>query len=67
MVYEEQAEQSVGETQKFTKQTNVDNQEDAEVYKKNSMKSQNQTSRSLENKLQEVCNSNSNYNNTIQH
>ena len=64
MVYEEQAEQSVGETQKFTKQTNVDNQEDAEVYKTNSLKSQKQTSRSPENKLQEVCNSNSNYNNT---
>lgn len=64
MVCEEQAEQSVGETQKFTKQTNVDNQEDAEVYKTNSMKSQKQTSRSPENKLQEVCNSNSNYNNT---
>lgn len=64
MVYEEQAEQSAEEAQKFTKQTNVDTLEDAEVYKTNSMKSQKQTSRSPENKLQEVCNSNSNYNNT---
>ena len=64
MVYEEQAEQSAEEAQKFTKQTNVDTLEDAEVYKTNSMKSQKQTSRSPENKLQEVCNLNSNYNNT---
>ena len=64
MVYEKQAEQSAEEAQKFTKQTNVDTLEDAEVYKTNSMKSQKQTSRSPENKLQEVCNSNSNYNNT---
>ena len=64
MVYEEQAEQSAEEAQKFTKQTNVDTLEDVEVYKTNSMKSQKQTSRSPENKLQEVCNSNSNYNNT---
>ena len=36
MVYEEQAEQSAEEAQKFTKQTNVDTLEDAEVYKTNS-------------------------------
>lgn len=64
MVYGRQGEQSAEETQKFTKQTNADNLEDAEVYKTNSLKSQKQTSRSPENKTQEVCNSNSNYNNT---
>ena len=64
MVYEEREEQPADNLQKFTKQTNVDRFEDTEVYKINSMKSQKQTSRSPENKLQEVCNSNSNYNNT---
>lgn len=64
MIYEEQEEKPAEEPQKFTKQTNADNLEEKEVYKVNSMKSQKQTSRSPENKLQEVCNSNSNYNNT---
>ena len=64
MVYEEREEQPADHLQKFTKQTNVDRHKDTEVYKTNSMKSQKQTSRSPENKLQEVCNSNSNYNNT---
>ena len=64
MVYEEREEQPADNLQKFTKQTNVDRHKDTEVYKTNSMKSQKQTSRGPENKLQEVCNSNSNYNNT---
>lgn len=64
MIYEEQEEKPAEESQKFTKQTNADYLEDKEVYKANSMKSQKQTSRSPESKLQEVCNSNSNYNNT---
>lgn len=64
MVYEEREEQPADNLQKFTKQTNVDRHKDTEVYKTNSMKSQKQTSRSPEIKLQEVCNSNSNYNNT---
>ena len=64
MIYEEQEEKPAEEPQKFTKQTNADNLEEKEVYKVNSMKSQKQTSRSPESKLQEVCNSNSNYNNT---
>lgn len=64
MVYEEREEQPADNLQKFTKQTNVEKYEDTEVYKTNSKKSQKQTSRSPENKLQEVCNSNSNYNNT---
>ena len=42
------------ELEKFKKQTSVENEEPAEVYNANFMKSQNQTSRSLENKLQEV-------------
>ena len=53
--------------EKFKKQTSVENEEPAEVYNLNFMKSQNQTSRSPENKLQEVYISNSNntkYNNT---
>ena len=64
MVYEEREEQPADNLQKFTKQTNVEKYEDTEVYKINSKKFQKQTSRSPENKLQEVCNSNSNYNNT---
>lgn len=49
--------------QKFTKQTTEEKVEDTEVYKTNFMKSQKQTSRSPENKLQEVYISNPNYNN----
>lgn len=64
MVYEEREEQPADNLQKFTKQTNVDRFGDAEVPKTNFKKSRKQTSRSSENKLEEVCNSNSNYNNT---
>ena len=46
--------------EKFKKQTSVENEEPAEVYNLNFMKSQNQTSRSPENKLQEVYISNPN-------
>ena len=46
--------------EKFKKQTSVENEEPAEVYNSNFMKSQNQTSRSPENKLQEVYISNPN-------
>lgn len=48
------------ELEKFKKQTSVKNEEPAEVYNLNFMKSQNQTSRSPENKLQEVYISNPN-------
>ena len=51
------------ELKKFKKQTSVENEESTEVYISNFMKSQNQTSRSLENKLQEVYISNPNYTN----
>ena len=51
------------ELKKFKKQTSVENEEPAEVYNSNFMKSQNQTSRSPENKLQEVYISNPNYTN----
>lgn len=51
------------EPQKFTIQTYEGEESDQEVYKTNFKKSQKQTSRSPENKLQEVCKSNSNYNN----
>ena len=46
--------------EKFKKQTSVENEESTEVYNSNFMKSQNQTSRSPENKLQEVYISNPN-------
>ena len=49
--------------EKFKKQTSVENEESTEVYKSNFKKSQNQTSRSPENKLQEVYISNPNYTN----
>ena len=42
------------ELKKFKKQTSLENEEPTEVYNSNFMKSQNQTSRSPENKLQEV-------------
>ena len=45
---------------KFTNQTSVEKEGTEEVYNSNFKKSQNQTSRSPENKLQEVYNSNSN-------
>ena len=48
------------ELKKFKKQTSLENEESTEVYNSNFMKSQNQTSRSPENKLQEVYNSNPN-------
>ena len=48
------------ELEKFKKQTSVENEESTEVYNLNFMKSQNQTSRSPENKLQEVYISNPN-------
>ena len=48
------------ELKKFKKQTSVENEESTEVYNSNFMKSQNQTSRSPENKLQEVYISNPN-------
>ena len=48
------------ELKKFKKQTSVENEESTEVYISNFMKSQNQTSRSSENKLQEVYISNPN-------
>ena len=48
------------ELKKFKKQTSVENEEPTEVYNSNFMKSQNQTSRSSENKLQEVYISNPN-------
>ena len=48
------------ELKKFKKQTSLENEESTEVYNSNFMKSQNQTSRSPENKLQEVYISNPN-------
>ena len=51
------------ELKKFKKQTSEENEESTEVYISNFMKSQNQTSRSPENKLQEVYISNPNYTN----
>ena len=47
-------------TEKFKNQTTEENEDDTEVYKTNFKKSQKQTSRSPENKLQEVYISNSN-------
>ncbi len=49
--------------EKFTNQTNEPDPAFQEVYKTNFKKSQKQTSRGPENKLQEVCKSNPNYNN----
>lgn len=51
------------ESQKFTIQTTDEKGDDTEVCKINFKKSQNQTSRIPENKLQEVCKTNSIYNN----
>ena len=51
------------ESQKFTIQTTDEKGDDTEVCKINFKKSQKQTSRSPENKLQEVCKTNSIYNN----
>ena len=51
------------ELKKFKKQTSEENEESTEVYNSNFKKSQNQTSRSPENKLQEVYISNPNYTN----
>lgn len=52
-----------GTEEKFINQTYEEDNGSQEVYNVNFKKSQNQTSRSPENKLQEVCKSNSNYNN----
>ena len=51
------------EKEKFKNQTIEENVDDTEVYKTNFMKTQKQTSRSPENKLQEVYISNPNYTN----
>lgn len=63
MIREAAEEIPVTEAEKFTKQTTEEKVENTEVYKTNFKKSQKQTSRSPENKLQEVYISNSNYNN----
>lgn len=52
-----------GTSQKFEIQTADEKEDDTEVCKINFKKSQKQTSRSPENKLPEVCKSNTNYNN----
>ena len=52
-----------GISQKFEIQTADEKEDDTEVCKINFKKSQKQTSRSPENKLPEVCKSNTNYNN----
>lgn len=59
----EKEDSSQEEPLKFEKQTHGETGTDTEVYKTNFKKSQKQTSRSPENKLQEVYKSNSNYNN----
>ena len=59
----EKAEDFSEEKEKFINQTYEDDGDTAEVYKINFKKSQKQTSRSPENKLQEVYKSNPNYNN----
>lgn len=64
MIEEAKQESEKSDTEKFIKQTNEEKETHVEVYKTNFKKSQKQTPRSPENKLQEVCNSNSNYNNT---
>ena len=63
MIRETAEEVPITKPKTFTKQTNEEKAEDTDVYKTNFMKSQKQTSRSPENKPQEVYNSNSNYNN----
>lgn len=60
VINESENEIPVVKEQKFKNQTTVQKVEDTEVYKTNFMKSQKQTSRSPENKPQEVYISNSN-------
>lgn len=61
--FEKQTCVECSEVKKFKNQITEENGDDTEVYKTNFMKSQKQTSRSPENKLQEVYISNSNYTN----
>lgn len=58
----EREPESQEDSEKFVKQTHEEEDTATEVYKTNFKKSQKQTSRSPENKLQEVYISNSNYN-----
>ena len=64
MMREEKTELENAAIEKFTFQTDEGKETDTEVYKTNFKKSQKQTSRSPENKLQEVYISNSNNNNS---
>ena len=64
MLEEAKQESELSDTEKFTNQTDEEKGTDTEVYKTNFKKSQKQTSRSPENKLQEVYISNPNYNNS---
>ena len=64
MLEEAKQESELSDTEKFINQTNEEKGTDTEVYKTNFKKSQKQTSRSPENKLQEVYISNPNYNNS---
>ena len=64
MLEEAKQESELSDTEKFTNQTDEEKETDTEVYKTNFKKSQKQTSRSPENKLQEVYISNPNYNNS---
>ena len=60
MIREAVEQETVVKAQKFEKQTDDEKESDTEVYKTNFMKSQKQSSRSPENKPQEVYNSNPN-------
>lgn len=64
MMREEKTELKNAAIEKFTFQTDEEKETDTEVYKTNFKKSQKQTSRSPENKLQEVYIPNSNNNNS---
>lgn len=64
MMREEKTKLENAAIEKFTFQTDEQKETDTEVYKTNFKKSQKQTSRSPENKLQEVYISNSNNNNS---
>ena len=64
MMQEEKTELENAAIEKFTFQTDEEKETDTEVYKTNFKKSQKETSRSPENKLQEVYISNSNNNNS---
>lgn len=64
MLEEARQESKLSDREKFTNQTDEEKETDTEVYKTNFKKSQKQTSRSPENKLQEVYISNPNYNNS---